>query len=133
MSRTARALASFAALAGVLLVALGCGTDGTGRPGASDPTGTVRAGTAAAVPARTVVTGTGSEAPGCGERHPAEGAARPATPPRPHGLGEPPSGLAGGRATADRGADQDVHAVPPGRTPPDLAPPSPVELSILRV
>ncbi|MEU8523471.1 hypothetical protein AB0C49_28550, partial [Streptomyces sp. NPDC048577] len=88
---------------------------------------------ASAVPARTVVTGTGSEAPGCGERHPAEGAARPATPPRPHGLGEPPSGLAGGRATADRGADQDVHAVPPGRTPPDLAPPSPVELSILRV
>ncbi|WP_406861850.1 hypothetical protein ABZO31_15770 [Streptomyces sp. HUAS MG47] len=119
MSRTAaRALAAFAVLAAVVLGLLICAA----------PPGT---------PAVTAVAGavvdTGE--PGCGPGHPAgEGAVSPAVPPRAQGFGELLPALAGGRAVCGAGApDALVHDLVPGPEPPDLVPPSPPELSVLRV
>ncbi|MET9433705.1 hypothetical protein [Streptomyces sp. NPDC006551] len=114
MSRTLRASAAFAAVVGVLLGLLVCGT-------------------AAAPASTTVVVDAGAPSPGCGQGH-ADGAARPATPPRPNGFGELLPVLA-----AERPADgawaggQDIRDLLPGPEPPELVPPSPMDLSILRV
>ncbi|MER7517022.1 hypothetical protein [Streptomyces sp. NPDC126499] len=117
MSRTARALAAFAALAGLVLGLVVCGA-------------------AVAAPAGTIqVAAPGSANPGCGEGHGGdEGAAGPAVPPRSHGLGELLSALAADRSSCGGwGGDADVRETVPGPAPPGLVPPSPVELSILRV
>ncbi|MET9376366.1 hypothetical protein ABZX98_19815 [Streptomyces sp. NPDC002992] len=116
MSRTARALAVLAALVGVVLGFLACA-----------------AGTAAtAVSSPVVVAGA---SPGCGQGHPGdEGAAGPVVPPRPNGFGDLLPALAGERAAGGDGcADVDLTDPAPGPEPPELVPPSPVELSILRV
>ncbi|MEU4272344.1 hypothetical protein [Streptomyces sp. NPDC026092] len=121
MSRTARALAALAALVSVVLGVLVCG-----------------AGTAVAAPpaseAVVAVVGSG-DAPGCGQSHAVDGAARPATPPRPNGFGELLPTLAAERTAGagSWGCDQAIRALLPGPEPPELVPPSPVELSILRV
>ncbi|MFD3941734.1 hypothetical protein [Streptomyces sp. NPDC058579] len=116
MSRTARALAALAALVGVVLGVLVCG-----------------AGTAVAESSSVAVAGSAS--PGCGQGKSVDGAARPATPPRPSGFGELLPVLAGERAAGAGawGCDQDICELSPGPEPPELVPPSPVELSILRV
>ncbi|MFF5934811.1 hypothetical protein [Streptomyces sp. NPDC012508] len=118
MSRTVRAFAALAALVGVVLGMLGCG-----------------AGTAvASLPEAAAPVAAGSVTPGCGQGHAVDGAARPATPPRPNGFGELLPTLAGERAAGGVcGADQVIRELLPGPEPPELVPPSPVELSILRV
>ncbi|MCT4357183.1 hypothetical protein M5362_29145 [Streptomyces sp. Je 1-79] len=126
MSRTVRALAALAALAGVVFGILACGTT-------TAVAGTAVAGTAVAGTAVVAEAGT-TRAPGCGEGHTADGAARPATPPRPNGFGELLPTLTGERTAGGVcGGDQAVRALLPGPEPPVLVPPSPVELSILRV
>ncbi|MEV6331368.1 hypothetical protein [Streptomyces sp. NPDC051909] len=114
-----RALAAFAALAGLVLGLAVCGA-------APDPVQTVAVASVASV---------GPAAPGCGESHGAEeGAAAPAVPPRGHAFGELLPALAEERMPCGGwGADQEVMDVRAGRAPPELVPPSPVELSILRV
>ncbi|MFF9913243.1 hypothetical protein [Streptomyces sp. NPDC013457] len=149
-ARTVRALAALAALAGVVFGLLVCGA-GTGPAGtavagpaagvteAAVPDGVTAAGMAAgaaqAVAAEAGAPGSGAgRVPGCGEGHTADGAARPATPPRPSGFGELLPTLAGERAAGGFcGADQVIRELLPGPEPPELVPPSPVELSILRV
>ncbi|MFD7321510.1 hypothetical protein ACFV9D_10550 [Streptomyces sp. NPDC059875] len=124
MSRTVRALAALAALVGVVLGVLVCG-----------------ASTALAVSSVTSVSSVsfpevvGSPSPGCGQGHlREEGAAGPVVPPRANGFGELLPALAGERtACGDGGAAVDVPDLVPGPEPPELVPPSPVELSILRV
>ncbi|MGW4163206.1 hypothetical protein [Streptomyces sp. NPDC004788] len=120
MSRTPvlRALAAFAALAGLVLGLAVCGA------------------VAAAEPVRQVITASvGPAGPGCGQSHgDDEGARAPAVPPRAHGFGELLPVLAAERTPCGGwGADQDAVDVRAGRAPPELAAPSPVELSILRV
>ncbi|MEU9705550.1 hypothetical protein [Streptomyces sp. NPDC047981] len=117
-ARTVRALAALAALVGVVLGLLGCGAG---------------AAAVAAEPSPFVVAG--STSPGCGQGTSVDGAARPATPPRPSGFGELLPALAGERAAGAGawGCDQDIRESAPGPEPPELVPPSPVELSILRV
>ncbi|MFI8522339.1 hypothetical protein ACIGEZ_31690 [Streptomyces sp. NPDC085481] len=113
MSRTLRALAAFAALAGLVLGLVVCGavTD--------TPTGKVA-----------VAMG----GPGCDQGHGDDGAAGPVVPPRSHGFGELLPALAADRAPCGVwGVDEDVKDLAPGREPPALAAPSTVELSILRV
>ncbi|MER8042466.1 hypothetical protein [Streptomyces sp. NPDC094032] len=115
MPRTARALAAFAALAGLVLALVVCG-----------------AATPAPAPGPVVA---GAAGPGCGQGHPADdGAAGPVVPPRAHGFGELLPALMGARdGCADGAVDEDPAEATRGREPPALAPPSPVELSILRV
>ncbi|MEU7014169.1 hypothetical protein [Streptomyces sp. NPDC046385] len=115
MARTARALAAFAALAGLVLGLVVCG-----------------AATPAPAPGPVVA---GAVAPGCGQGHPVdEGAAGPVVPPRSHGFGELLPALVGARAgCADWAVDEGPDETTRGREPPALVPPSPVELSILRV
>ncbi|WP_370413961.1 hypothetical protein [Streptomyces fradiae] len=119
-----RALVVFAALAGLTGLVLGlvvCGAVSAAAPEA----GHVAVGPVFAGPA----------APGCGQSHGAEeGAAAPAVPPRGHAFGELLPALAGERTPCGAwGAGQDVVDVRAGRSPPELVPPSPMELSILRV
>ncbi|MFF0435220.1 hypothetical protein ACFYU9_23705 [Streptomyces sp. NPDC004327] len=118
MSRTPalRALVAFAALAGLVLGLVVCGTAGAAAPG----------------PGPSVA---GPASPGCGQSHGGdEGAAAPAVPPRAHGFGELLPVLAAERMPCGGwGADQAAADVRAGRAPPELASPSPVELSILRV
>ncbi|WP_137994400.1 hypothetical protein [Streptomyces vilmorinianum] len=115
MFRTVRALAAFAALVGVVLGLLGCGAP---QAGASTQ----------------VVVQPAGIPPGCGQGHTDDGAARPATPPRPTGFGELLPALTGERtACGVWGGDGGVRDPAPGPEPPELVPLSPVELSILRV
>ncbi|MEU8526496.1 MULTISPECIES: hypothetical protein [Streptomyces] len=119
MSRTAaRALAAFAALAAVVLGLLVTGAAPGDAPVA-------------------VVAGATADAgePGCGPGHPVgEGAAGPVVPPRAHGFGELLTSLAAGRPVCGYGAaDALVRDLAPGPEPPELVPPSPPELSVLRV
>ncbi|GAA2790239.1 hypothetical protein [Streptomyces showdoensis] len=118
MSRTARALLAFAALAGLVLGLVVCGA-ATPPPVAGPPV--------AGAPA--------PGAPGCGQGHPAdEGAAGPVVPPRSHGFGELLPALLGARGgCATWAVDEGPAEATRGREPPALVPPSPVELSILRV
>ncbi|MFI8824040.1 hypothetical protein [Streptomyces sp. NPDC053431] len=119
MSRTHRVTAAFAALAGLVLGLLVCGTVTAGAQDRSAVT----------------VAGAPADGPGCDRGHGgAEGAAAPAVPPRPHGFGDLLPAPAGARTPCGGwGAEQDAAEAPPGPEPPALAPPSPVELSILRV
>ncbi|WP_418957902.1 hypothetical protein [Streptomyces tritici] len=124
MSRSAaRVPAAFAALAAVVLGLLTCGTASAGTHAA-----------AAAVAAVADVTADPGE-PGCGRGHPAgEGAAGPVVPPRVQGFGELLPALVAGRPVRGHGAaDVLVRDLAPGPEPPELVPPSPPELSVLRV
>ncbi|MEU7026813.1 hypothetical protein AB0A60_09005 [Streptomyces sp. NPDC046275] len=124
MPRTAvRAVAAFAALAGLVLGLVVCG------PASASATAAEHGPRAAETAA------TGPASPGCGRSHGAEeGAVAPAVPPRAHAFGELLPALAGERTPCGGwAADQDAVAVRAGRAPPGLVPPSPMELSILRV
>ncbi|ORT54713.1 hypothetical protein BKD26_34170 [Streptomyces sp. CB03238] len=73
------------------------------------------------------------EAPGCGAPDD-EGRSAPAVPPRSGSLSELLPALHAARvATGAWGADETVLDVRPERGPPPLVPPSPMDLSILRV
>ncbi|MCX5392075.1 hypothetical protein [Streptomyces sp. NBC_00094] len=116
MFRTTRALAAFAALAGLVLALLVCGT-ATSAPLAPPGTKAV----AAAV------------VPGCGPGHAADvGASGPLVPPRASGFAELLPALAADRTPcAVRHGEPGGRGAGPGREPPERVPPSPVELSIL--
>lgn len=78
----------------------------------------------------------GGPVPGCGHRDPAEaGAGGPAVPPRAQGFAELLPALTADRApgAAAWGAGPEAGHPAPGREPPELVPPSPLELSVLRV
>ncbi|MET9956605.1 hypothetical protein ABZ135_34350 [Streptomyces sp. NPDC006339] len=121
MSRTARALAAFAALAGLVLGLVVCGSAAAAAAGTA--AGTLQ------------VAAPGPAQPGCGEGHGGEeGAAGPAVPPRSHGSGELlPAPAADRTPWGGWAGDQAVRETAPGPSPPERVPPSPVELSILRV
>ncbi|MFD5328140.1 hypothetical protein [Streptomyces sp. NPDC127092] len=136
-SGTPRATAALAALVGLVLGLLVCGAAAGAPAGASAGAPAVRAVQAGhEVRAGDVpLAATAPAGPGCGQGHGGEeGAATPAVPPRPHGFGELLPALAGERTPCGGwGADQDVADAVPGPEPPELVPPSPVELSVLRV
>ncbi|MFF1699260.1 hypothetical protein ACFVXC_37470 [Streptomyces sp. NPDC058257] len=121
-----RARLSWCPLLGVLLVVLGAFC----APAAI-------ASTASAQQPRAAVTSSVHEAdsvPGCGKGGQRDDGGRPAAPPRPSSAHELlPALYEAHAATGTWGADQAVLAVTPGRAPPALAPPSPIELSVLRV
>ncbi|WP_435191100.1 hypothetical protein [Streptomyces sp. bgisy126] len=77
----------------------------------------------------------GAGVPGCDPgRSVVAGADGPVVPPRAHGFAELLPALAADRAAGGaRCAVADGPEPAPGREPPDLVPPSPVELSVLRV
>ncbi|MER7947196.1 hypothetical protein ABTY59_07365 [Streptomyces sp. NPDC096079] len=115
MFRTTRATAAFAALLGLVLGLLVCGAAVGPPPGAAP-----------------VVLG--AAVPGCDPGPADEGASGPVVPPRAHGFAELLPALAADRvAPGTRQQDPGAPAVPPGREPPARVPPSPVELSVLRV
>ncbi|MFF4870542.1 hypothetical protein ACIPQA_18650 [Streptomyces sp. NPDC090109] len=82
-----------------------------------------------------MVSAPGAAVPGCDPVRPAEaGADGPVVPPRAHGFAELLPALAADRAPGGgRPGDAAGRKPAPGREPPDLVPPSPVELSVLRV
>ncbi|MEV5971966.1 hypothetical protein [Streptomyces sp. NPDC051921] len=129
MSRTHRVPAALAALAGLVLVLLGCGTATAVAVGEGPGPVTVTAAATAAVASAP------AGGPGCDRGHGDDaGAAAPAVPPRSHGSGELLPALAGQRTPCGGwGADQAAADATPGPAPPELVPPSPLELSILRV
>ncbi|MGW4744353.1 hypothetical protein ACWEPR_06100 [Streptomyces sp. NPDC004290] len=77
----------------------------------------------------------GAPVPGCDPGHSAdEGAPGPVVPPRAHGFAELLPALAADRVPpGPRQPDPGGPAVRPGPEPPARVPPSPVELSVLRV
>ncbi|MFG2498163.1 hypothetical protein ACGFSB_08080 [Streptomyces sp. NPDC048441] len=123
---SSRARLSWCPLFGVLLVVLGvlCG------PAAV-------ASTASAQQPRAATTAFVHEfdsVPGCGKGGQQDSGGRPVAPPRPSSAHELlPALYEAHTETRSWGADQAVLAVAPGRAPPALAPPSPMELSVLRV
>ncbi|MFC7921747.1 hypothetical protein [Streptomyces cinereoruber] len=132
MFRTTRAPAAFAALLGLVLGLLVWGVPGERAAASTVPPVSV----ASATPVVSVVSAPGVAVPGCDPGRPAEaGAGAPVVPPRAHGFAELLPVLAadrvpgGVRAVVAAGA----RSAAPGREPPDLVPPSPVELSVLRV
>ncbi|MEU8539975.1 hypothetical protein AB0C52_08240 [Streptomyces sp. NPDC048717] len=150
MSRTLRAPAVFAALAGLVLGLLLCGAArGAGAAGGAGvahhrQTAAVAMGTGpgsgsgAVAPQAAVFDVPDGEdhVPGCGRGHGAgKGAVTPGVPPRTPG----PGGLLSAPSAAERtvygswAAGADGPAPGPGPDPPERAAPSPLELSILRV
>ncbi|MFF4169719.1 hypothetical protein [Streptomyces sp. NPDC001744] len=127
MFRTTRAPAAFAALLGLVLGLLACGafarTEPAGAPHAEDAV-TVA-----------VVSAPGAPVPGCDPGRSAGGTDEPLVPPRAHGFAELLPALAADRVPCGvRPVDAAAGARPmPGREPPTRVPPSPVELSVLRV
>ncbi|MFJ8663074.1 hypothetical protein [Streptomyces sp. NPDC093795] len=131
---TTRAPAAFAALAGLVLALLMCGAGAGASAEAGAGTGAGASAEAGAAPAG-VPPLMGAAVPGCDPGHPAdEGAAGPVVPPRAQGFAELLPALAADRTPCgDRHPDPDGRAASPGREPPARVPPSPVELSVLRV
>ncbi|MFI9119109.1 hypothetical protein ACIGW0_06850 [Streptomyces bikiniensis] len=141
MFRTTRAPAAFAALLGVVLGLLVWGVPGERAAASAVATASVVSATpvtpaVSAIPVTSVVSAPGAVVPGCDPGRPAEaGDGAPVVPPRAHGFAELLPVLAadrtpgGVRAVVAAGA----RSAAPGREPPDLVPPSPVELSVLRV
>ncbi|MFC9702727.1 hypothetical protein ACFTWD_18745 [Streptomyces sp. NPDC056943] len=132
MFRTTRALAAFAALAGLVLGLLVCGTT---TPAAYASTASHVSASAAphatgAVMGAVVV---GASVPGCDPGHTAEaGPSGPLLPPRAGGFAELLPALAADRTPcAVRHGEPDGRGTAPGREPPERAAPSPVELSTL--
>ncbi|MEU3693106.1 hypothetical protein [Streptomyces narbonensis] len=124
MFRTTRALAAFAALAGLVLGLLVCGTaTSASSTAAADPAG----------PAVGAVAVMGAVVPGCDPGHAADaGASGPVVPPRPGGFAELLPALAADRTPSPaRHGEPDGRGTAPGREPPERVAPSPVELSTL--
>ncbi|GAA3112053.1 hypothetical protein ACFQ0X_23410 [Streptomyces rectiviolaceus] len=123
---SSRSRLSWCPLLGVLLVVLGafCG------PAAVASTASAQQSRAAA----TAFVHETDSVPGCGKGSQQDSGGRPASPPRPGSAHELlPALYEAHAATGSWGADQAVLSVSPGRAPPALAPPSPIELSVLRV
>ncbi|MGA4943699.1 hypothetical protein ACPCSP_31015 [Streptomyces cinereoruber] len=132
MFRTTRAPAAFAALLGLVLGLLVWGVPGERAAASTVPPASV----APATPVVSVVSAPGAAVPGCDPGRPAEaGAGAPVVPPRAHGFAELLPVLAADRAPGGVRAvvAAGARSAAPGREPPDLVPPSPVELSVLRV
>ncbi|MFD0148773.1 hypothetical protein ACWGQ4_12415 [Streptomyces sp. NPDC055721] len=132
MFRTTRALAAFAALAGLVLGLLVCGATAQ----AAYVSASSHASVSAAPHATGTVTGAvvvGASVPGCDPGHTAEaGASGPLLPPRAGGFAELLPALAADRTPcAVRHGEPDGRGTAPGREPPERAAPSPVELSTL--
>ncbi|WP_405658133.1 hypothetical protein [Streptomyces sp. RK9] len=76
----------------------------------------------------------GQGVPGCGQGGDKGDVQRPAAPPRSPSSYELLPALYDTRPAAGSWiADQAVRTVSPGRAPPPLVPPSPIDLSVLRV
>ncbi|XUM04867.1 hypothetical protein ACQ86F_17690 [Streptomyces venezuelae ATCC 10712] len=154
MFRTTRATAAFAALLGLVLGLLVCGASVSPASGVAPVVSGVSGGASVspASAAAPVVWGAsggtsvrpasgaapvllGAPVPGCDPGHPAdEGAPGPVVPPRAHGFAELLPALAADRVPpGPRQPDPGGPAVPAGPEPPARVPPSPVELSVLRV
>ncbi|AVH96366.1 hypothetical protein GCM10010497_41160 [Streptomyces cinereoruber] len=132
MFRTTRAPAAFAALLGLVLGLLVWGVPGERAAASTVPPASV----APATPVVSMVSAPGAAVPGCDPGRPAEaGAGAPVVPPRAHGFAELLPVLAADRAPGGVRAvvAAGARSAAPGREPPDLVPPSPVELSVLRV
>ncbi|MEU6677276.1 hypothetical protein [Streptomyces sp. NPDC046853] len=85
-------------------------------------------------PAATSLVHEADSVPGCGKGGQQDSGGRPVSPPRPSSAHELlPALYEAHAATGSWGADQAFLAVTPGRAPPVLAPPTPIELSVLRV
>ncbi|MFV0129092.1 hypothetical protein ACLGI4_15495 [Streptomyces sp. HMX112] len=126
-SRWCRAAAAALVAVGVLLGVLVClgGGPGTGGEGPR-----------ADGPHDAVVMAAGhGEPPGCGKGSPSDqGGLRPAAPPRGYSPAELLPALYDSRVAAGEwGPDGTILDVRPERAPPNLVPPSPVGLSVLRV
>ncbi|MFF3759860.1 hypothetical protein [Streptomyces sp. NPDC002185] len=136
MFRTTRATAAFAALLGLVLGLLVCGASVSPASGAA-PVVSGASGGASLRPASGAAAPVvlGAPVPGCDPGHPAdEGAPGPVVPPRAHGFAELLPALAADRVPpGPRQPDPGGPAVQPGPEPPARVPPSPVELSVLRV
>lgn len=118
MFRTTRALAALAALAGLVLGLLVCGT---ATSSASAPLASAPQAVAFAV------------VPGCDPGHAVDaGASGPVVPPRANGFAELLPALAADRTPAAvRHGEPGGRGTAPGREPPERVAPSPVELSTL--
>ncbi|MFD8972081.1 hypothetical protein [Streptomyces sp. NPDC059593] len=132
MFRTPRALAAFAALTGLVLGLLVCGTTAPAAyaSAASHASASAAPHATGAVMGAVVV---GASVPGCDPGHTAEaGASGPLLPPRAGGFAELLPALAADRTPcAVRHGEPDGRGTAPGREPPERAAPSPVELSTL--
>lgn len=138
-NRWRRVLAVVAALTAVLTgVLLGTGTGGaadTGRTVAVADSVTVAAPAGAVVPTAVAAPADGRQAPGCDDGSGDDGGLSPATPPRGSSAYE----LLPALQTSAHGASGcwAVHGavldLAPGRAPPPVAAPSPIDLSVLRV
>ncbi|MEU6123267.1 hypothetical protein [Streptomyces sp. NPDC047123] len=120
-------------LVAVLLVVLGllCGGPATAAPG---PGAGQRAVAVRAAEQPVARDADGQGAPGCGRGSPQDADHVPGTPARPGTSAELlPALYDAHTAPGACGADQAVPALGPGRAPPALDPPSPVDLSVLRV
>ncbi|MGW2225985.1 hypothetical protein [Streptomyces formicae] len=132
-----RARTTWCPLVGVLLVVLGLFCAPAAAARAAGPTAAVAkeslpTRSAEAVGAAHVAEG--REAPGCGKGGQHDAEQRPASPPRPSSAYELLPALVQAHGTSGSwGADQAVLDKHPVRGPPELEPPSPVDLSILRV
>ncbi|MEU3744739.1 MULTISPECIES: hypothetical protein [Streptomyces] len=127
MFRTTRALAAFAALAGLVLGLLVCGT------AASASSATSASPALSTAPALSAAPVLGAVVPGCDPGHAADaGASGPVVPPRPGGFAELLPALAADRTPSPaRHGEPDGRGTAPGREPPERVAPSPVELSTL--
>ncbi|MGA5868332.1 hypothetical protein [Streptomyces cinereoruber] len=135
MFRTTRAPAAFAALLGLVLGLLVWGVPGERAAASAVPPASVVSATPV-TPVVSMVSAPGAAVPGCDPGRPAEaGAGAPVVPPRVHGFAELLPVLAADRAPGGVRAvvAAGARSAAPGREPPDLVPPSPVELSVLRV
>ncbi|MER7345878.1 hypothetical protein ABT390_10790 [Streptomyces aurantiacus] len=142
-----RARLAWCSLVGVLVVVLGvgvlCGSAGARGVGSA---GVQFAGSAQAQVAGAVAPGAseagvfvqaddGPGVPGCGKGDRGDDVQRPAAPPRVPTSYELLPALYDTRAASGCSwiADQAVLTLSPGRAPPALVPPSPIDLSVLRV
>ncbi|MEV7197498.1 hypothetical protein AB0N81_37750 [Streptomyces sp. NPDC093510] len=121
-----RARTPWCPLVAVLLVVLGllCGGPSTAGAGPAEPSAVVTA----------VVTATAGATPGCGKGSPQDADHVPGTPARSGSSYELLPALYDAHAATGACAVDHVVTPPlPGRAPPALDPPSPMELSVLRV
>ncbi|MFJ2771718.1 hypothetical protein [Streptomyces sp. NPDC087300] len=138
-----RARTTWCPLVGVLLVVLGvfCAGPATASAGATGASGPLRAAelvvSAAPVPAADAPRAQepdGAGVPGCGKGGGQDADHVPGTPARSGASYELLPALYDAHAASGAwGVDQAVLSMAPGRAPPALTPPSPLDLSILRV
>ncbi|MEV2252469.1 hypothetical protein AB0I94_18145 [Streptomyces sp. NPDC050147] len=130
---SSRVRASWCPLLGVLLVVLG-GFCGPVASTAAASTAAPSTASAEQPRAATAFVHEADSVPGCGKGGQRDNGGRPMSPPRPSSAHELlPALYEAHAATGSWGADQAVLSVSPGRAPPALVPPSPIELSVLRV